>query len=324
MIIVQTPLRVSFFGGGTDFPAYYLAEGGCVLTSSIDKYIFVMIKQRFDDFIRVGYTKTEIVETVDQVQHELIREAMRRTGIRSGVEITTMGDIPAGTGLGSSSAVTVGALHAMYAYSSEMVLAERLAQEACQIEIETLGKPIGKQDQYISAYGGLRFLEFCPNGEVVSTRVELDPAIERRFSESLLLFYTGVTREAASILEEQKHKVSANGADLREIKRMAWQARADLCDGKLEAFGTLLDESWTVKKRLASQISNGKIEEIYQRAKKAGALGGKIAGAGGGGFLLLFCPPEKRESVRGALGDLRELPFQLTRDGTKVIFNHTH
>jgi D-glycero-alpha-D-manno-heptose-7-phosphate kinase len=205
-----------------------------------------------------------------------------------------------------------------------MVLAERLAQEACQIEIETLGKPIGKQDQYISAYGGLRFLEFCPNGEVVSTRVELDPAIERRFSESLLLFYTGVTREAASILEEQKHKVSANGADLREIKRMAWQARADLCDGKLEAFGTLLDESWTVKKRLASQISNGKIEEIYQRAKKAGALGGKIAGAGGGGFLLLFCPPEKRESVRGALGDLRELPFQLTRDGTKVIFNHTH
>lgn len=324
MIIVQTPLRVSFFGGGTDFPAYYLAEGGCVLTSSIDKYIFLMIKQRFDDFIRVGYTKTEIVETVDQVQHELIREAMRRTGIRCGVEITTMGDIPAGTGLGSSSAVTVGALHAMYAYSSEMVVAERLAQEACQIEIDTLGKPIGKQDQYISAYGGLRFLEFCPNGEVVSTRVELDPAIERRFSESLLLFYTGVTREAASILEEQKHKVAANAADLREIKRMAYQARADLCDGKLNDFGALLDESWTVKKRLASQISNGKIEEIYQRAKKAGALGGKIAGAGGGGFLLLFCPPEKRESVRGALGDLRELPFQLTRDGTKVIFNHTH
>lgn len=324
MIIVQSPMRVSFFGGGTDFPTYYLSEGGCVLSSSIDKYIFVIIKQRFDDFIRVGYTRTEIVESVDQVQHELIREALKMTGIRKGVEITTMGDIPAGSGLGSSSAVTVGALHAMYTYNSEMVLAEQLAQQACQIEIDILGKPIGKQDQYISAYGGLRMIEFQPDGVVTCKRLNIDPAVERRVGESTMLFFTGVTRMASTILEEQHQKVSTNLADLREIKRNAYLAQEYLCAGDLDSFGRLMDESWQIKKRLASQISNGHIEEIYQKARKSGALGGKITGAGGGGFLLLFCPPERREDVRAALSGFQELPFQLTVDGTKVIFNHMH
>lgn len=322
MIIVQTPLRVSFFGGGTDFSAYYQVEGGCVLSSSIDKYIFVTIKQRFDDYLRVGYTHTEIVETVGEIKHELIREALKITGIEKGVEITTMGDIPAGTGLGSSSAVTVGALHAMYAYQAEIVPAEILAQQACEIEIDRLGKPIGKQDQYISAYGGLRLVEFQSDEKVSCRRVRLDPALERRLNESLLLFYTGVTRHAETILGEQRENVGHNLAALSEMKQMAYTARDLLCQGNLERFGCMLDEAWKLKKSLARHISNGAIEEAYEKARQAGALGGKITGAGGGGFLLLFCVPERREAVREALSGMRELPFRLTMDGSKVIFNH--
>jgi D-glycero-alpha-D-manno-heptose-7-phosphate kinase len=324
MIIVQTPLRVSFFGGGTDFPSFYNSEGGCVLTSSIDKYIFVTVKQRFDDFLRIGYTKTEIVETVDQVQHELIREALRKTNIKRGVEITTMGDIPSGSGLGSSSAVTVGSLHAMYTYQNEMVSQERLAEEACDIEINILKKPIGKQDQYISAFGGMRFIEFHPGGAISSVPVRLVPSVERHLNECLLLFFTGITREAATILAEQNEKVENNSSALRTLKQFAHQAREVLLEGNIDQFGTLLDESWSVKKHLASQITNEKIEGMYRRAKQAGAWGGKITGAGGGGFLILLCPPECRETVRLALSDLRELPFQLTDEGTKVIFNHRH
>lgn len=324
MIIVQTPLRVSFFGGGTDFPSFYETEGGCVLSSSIDKYIFVTIKQRFDDFVRVGYTRTEIVDTVDQVQHELIREALRKTRITKAVEITTMGDIPAGSGLGSSSAVTVGSLQAMYSYLHETVLPQQLADEACEIEVDILKKPMGKQDQFISAFGGLRMIEFQPDGCVKCERVDIPPAIEQRFSESLMLFFTGVTRSSSTILEEQNQKTRNNHAALREIKKLPYIAREYLCEGNLEAFGRLLDESWAIKKQLASQISNSRIEEYYQKAKEAGAWGGKIAGAGGGGFLLLLCPVSRREAVRAALKDLRELPFQLTKDGSKVIFNHIH
>ena len=199
MIIVQTPLRVSLFGGGTDFPAFFEKEGGCVLSTAIDKYIFVVIKKRFDQKLRVGYTRTEMVEGLDEVQHELIRESLRKTGIEHGVEITTMGDIPSASGLGSSSTVTVGSLHAMYTYQGEIVPVERLASEACEIEIDTLGKPIGIQDQYIAAYGGFRFLEFTPGGDVISKKLILDVPTHRRLNENLLLFFTGLTRRAESI-----------------------------------------------------------------------------------------------------------------------------
>lgn len=323
MIIVQTPLRISFFGGGTDFPAYYLSEGGCVLSSTIDKYIFVTIKKRFDQKLRVGYTRTEMVDQVDEIQHELIREALRKTGITRGIEITTMGDIPdAGSGLGSSSTVTVGALHAMYAYLGEIVLAERLAREACEIEIEILNRPIGIQDQYISAFGGLRFIEFNQNGQVSVQKVELEPHLKQRLDESLLLFYTGVTRQAASILSEQKVNILQRKETLGAMKAMARTVKEELMAGNLDCLGELLHESWQLKKQLASQVSNGMIDEIYRAARKAGAVGGKIAGAGGGGFLLLYCPFEKRDEVRSALYQLQELPFSLERDGTKVIFNY--
>jgi D-glycero-alpha-D-manno-heptose-7-phosphate kinase len=323
LIIVQTPLRISFFGGGTDFPSFYKLEGGCVLSSTIDKYIFVSIKKRFDNLLRVGYTRTEMVESVEQIQHELIRESFRRTGITSGVEVTTMGDIPStGTGLGSSSTVTVGALHAMYTYLGEIVPAERLAREACEIEIDNLVKPIGIQDQYIVAYGGLRFLEFLPDGTVQAEKVVLPPPLMRQLNESLLLFYTGTSRSAGSILQEQSNNIGNRLGILREMKELACIARHELQAGNVDVIGELLETGWNLKKRLASQISNGTIDAMYETARRAGAKGGKITGAGGGGFLILYCPPEKRIAIREALKDLHELPFQLEQDGSKVIFNY--
>lgn len=324
MIIVQTPLRISFFGGGTDFPGYFQNEGGCVLSTAINKYIFVVIKERFDEKLRIGYTRTEIVDTIDEINHELIREALRKTGVNKGVEIITMGDIAAGTGLGSSSAVTVGALHASYLYRNMPVPIERLAEEACDIEVNVLGKPIGFQDQYIAAYGGLRLIEFHQNGQVTARVINLDLEIQRRLNENLLLFFTGVTRKAETILSEQKNNINHRLPVLRKLKAMAHQAREALCAGQIDDIGHLLHESWQLKKQLANGISNGDLEECYEAAIAAGAYGGKITGAGGGGCLLLYCPPVNREKVRSALNQLRELPFKLDPDGTKVILNYRY
>ncbi|MCC6603647.1 MAG: GHMP kinase [Anaerolineae bacterium] len=323
MIIIQTPLRVSLFGGGTDFPSYYLEHGGCVLSSAIDKYIFVTIKKRFDDKIRIGYTRTEMIENVDEIKHELIREAMRMTGLEAGVEITTMGDIPdQGSGLGSSSTVTVGALHAMYAYQKELVLTERLAQEACRIEREVLGKPIGIQDQYIAAYGGLRFMEFATNGDVHTHRLKLSERAMRRLSDNLLLFFTGVTRKADTILQEQKTNIKDKLTVLSEMKDIAHLACDEIQKENIDEVGTLLHKSWLLKKQLASQISNSALDDMYATACRAGAIGGKISGAGGGGFLLLYVPRGYQERVRDALKDFQEYPFTLGHDGSKVIFDY--
>jgi len=323
MIIVQTPLRISLFGGGTDFPSYFQSEGGCVLTTSIDKYIFVTVKSRFDEMLRVGYTKTEMVNHLDELQHELICEALRKTGIRNGVEITTMGDIPSeGSGLGSSSTVTVGVLHAMYSYLGDLVSAEQLAREACDIEINILGKPVGIQDQYIAAYGGLRFMEFTQNNEVIINKIEIDEAVTRRLNENTMLFFTGITRQSQTILNEQKDNIRQRSSVLNEMKQIAYIARDQLQAGNIDCIGELLHESWLLKKQLARRVSNGKIDEMYEAAKRAGALGGKVAGAGGGGFLILYCPHEKQEAVRKALCQLQELPFKLEKDGSKVIFNY--
>jgi D-glycero-alpha-D-manno-heptose-7-phosphate kinase len=323
VIIVQTPLRISFFGGGTDFPSFFTEEGGCVLSSAIDKYIFVSVKERFDDKLRVGYTQTEMVDNVDEIQHELIREALRMTGINSSLEVTTMGDIPSeGSGLGSSSTVTVGALHAMYTYLGEIVSAETLAREACHIEMGILKKPIGIQDQYIAAYGNLRYFEFLPDGHVNVEKVELDPESRRAFNDRFLLFFTGVSRRADNILREQEGNIKDRITILREIKQMVHEARKFLASGDFDTFGLLLHESWRLKKSLAGSISNGAINDLYELARRNGAIGGKITGAGGGGFLLLYVPYDKQPSVRKALCGLRELPFRLESDGTKVIFNY--
>ena len=322
MIIIQTPLRISFFGGGTDFPGYFLREGGRVLSSAINKYIFVVIKDRFDEKIRVGYTRTEIVSSVNDVNHELIREALCKTGLSKGVEVVTLGDIPAGSGLGSSSTVTVGALHAMYAHQNILVSPDRLAEEACDIEVNLLKKPIGFQDQFISAFGGLRFIEFNQKGQIFPEMVNLDPCIQKRLSDNLCLFYTGITRKAETILNEQKDQINLHLPILRSLKQMAVEAREALTCGRPDDIGPLLHESWQLKKQLANGISNKSLETYYQIALGAGATGGKITGAGGGGFLLLYCPPEKRDSLRSALNMLRELPFRLEPDGTKVILDY--
>ena len=323
MIIVQTPLRISLFGGGTDFSSFFMEEAGCVLSAAIDKYIFVTIKERFDSKLRIGYTQTEMVDEIDQINHELIRESLRVTGIHCGVEITTMGDIPSeGSGLGSSSTVTVGSLHALYAFQGEIVTAERLAREACGIEIDTLKKPIGIQDQYIAAYGGFRFFEFLPTGEVKAAKVKISTEAQRVLNDNFLLFFTGVSRSSSTILGEQKSNIKNHISELREIKQMAFQARNDIEKGNFDAIGNLLNQSWELKKRLAGSISNGSINEIYETARRAGAFGGKITGAGGGGFLMLYVPYELQTKVRTALNGLQELPFRLEADGTKVIFNY--
>ncbi len=323
MIISQTPIRVSLFGGGTDFADYYRQETGCVLTTAIDKYIFVVVKERFDDLIRVGYTRTELVEQVNQVQHDLVRECLRLTGIPRRVEIATMADIPSqGSGLGASSAVTVGLLAAMYAFLGEMVPAQRLAQEACQIEIDILGRPIGVQDQYIAAHGGLRFLRFERDGSVSAERVKVGESVRRQLDQNLLLFYTGISRQSSDILSEQKANIDERLDILRQLKQLAGRGREMLEAGHVDGIGELLHQSWLLKRQMASRISNGVIESIYQEARRAGALGGKVSGAGGGGFVLLYCPFQAQETVRAALHGLRELPFRTEHFGSKIVFNY--
>lgn len=325
MIITQTPLRISFAGGGTDFRDYYRREGGCVLSSAINKYIYVIIKERFDERIRIGYSQTEMVDSVDQIEHELVREAMRKVGIRCGVEISTMADIPSeGSGLGSSSSVTVGLLHALYAFKGELVTPDRLAQESCEIEIDVLGKPIGKQDQYIAAFGGLRLINFNQDESVTVRPVEVAHEKLLRFSESLLLFYTGITRKADVILSEQKDNIESKILTLNALKKQTediYDALTISEASSINRVGRILDAGWRHKRQLADRISNGEIDALYERALDAGAMGGKIAGAGGGGFLLVYCPPDRQSAVRSALRGMKELPFALERDGTKVIFN---
>jgi D-glycero-alpha-D-manno-heptose-7-phosphate kinase len=322
MIITKTPLRISFLGGGTDFRAFFRQEEGWVLSSAIDKFIYVIIKERFDSKIRVGYTRTELVDHIDELQHELVRECLRKTGITQGVEISTMADIPSeGSGLGSSSTVTVGLLNAMYSYLGTPVTHEQLAREACEIEIDVLGKPIGVQDQYIAAYGGQRFLFFGRDDRVQVQHLGLNQEQLRKLNQSLMLFYTNVTRKAESVLAEQTQNIDANNQLLCQMKELALQARSALEAYAFDEFGALLDESWQVKKRLASRISNPVLDDLYAAARKAGAIGGKISGAGGGGFLLLYCPPRYQDEVRQALRSLRELPFRLDPDGSKVIFH---
>lgn len=323
MIVTQTPLRISFFGGGTDLPGFYQREAGCVLSSAVDKFIYVIVKERFDDRIRVGYTRTELVDDIDEIEHELVRECLRLTGIRRRIEITTMGDIPSeGSGLGSSSTVTVGLLNALYHYLGTPKDQRTLAREACAIEIELLGKPIGKQDQYIAAYGGQRQIEFFPDEEVVVEALRLEAAQVRALQERLMLFNTSITRKAESVLSEQSKRTDSNMRTLCAMKQMVPLARAALEAGDYDRFGCLLHETWMLKRGLASQISSNGIDELYQRARDAGALGGKITGAGGGGYLLLYVPRARQDDVRVALGELSELAISLERDGSRVIFQN--
>ena len=322
MIITQTPLRIGLLGGGTDLPGYYREHGGRVLNCALDKYVYVIVKQRFDDDIYVNYSKKEIVSRVEDLEHELVREAMQMTGVVDGVEITTLADIPsAGSGLGSSSAVTVGLLHALFAYQGRQVSAEELAERACSIEIERCGKPIGKQDQYIAALGGIRDIRFGPGDEVVAEELDLRPADRWALQHQIMLFYTGVTRSANTILAEQSANIEATRPQLDLLRDLAGFAAERLRNGEVDAIGPALRESWEAKRKLASGVSNDQIDRAVTRALDAGASGAKLTGAGGGGFLLVICPVEHQRAVRESLAEMRELPVKLDRLGSRVVLN---
>jgi D-glycero-alpha-D-manno-heptose-7-phosphate kinase len=322
MVISQTPLRISLLGGGTDFQDFYLQHGGAVLTMAIDKYIYVIVKDRFDDNIYVNYSKKEIVTRLDDLQHELVREAMRRTGVRGGVEITTLSDIPSeGSGLGSSSTVTVGLLNALYAHQNIQVAATKLAQDACEIEIDILGKPIGIQDQVIAAHGNVCFLEFHKSGEVEVEKLLVSAELKRELSSNIMLFFTNRTRSACSILEEQRSNIYSRNEELITLRNLAYQAKDVILKENLNEIGILLNENWQIKKRLATGISDNEIDSMYLAAIGAGATGGKVAGAGGGGFLMVYCPMANQGAVRKALRSYREMPINISRDGSKIVFN---
>jgi len=321
MIIAQAPLRVSLLGGGTDFPGFFSTEPGHVLSATIDKYIFVILKRRFDAFVRVGYTRTELIDDVRAVEHDLVREAMRLTGVGPGVEIATMADIPSeGSGLGSSSAVTVALLHALWSYLGYLPSREELASGACRIEIERLRRPIGVQDQYAAAYGGLRFMTFHGD-RITVVPAGVAEALIRRLGERLMLFFTGTTRLAASILTEQKANIEDRRPVLRALAAMACDGRAALQAGRLDALGELMHAGWEQKCRLASGITSPALDALYATARRAGAIGGKLTGAGGGGFLLLYCRPQDQQAVRAALHGLRELEFGLSNEGSLVVLH---
>jgi D-glycero-alpha-D-manno-heptose-7-phosphate kinase len=322
MIIIQTPFRVSFAGGGTDFPDYYRTHGGCAVTTAIDKFVYCIVKKRFDEKIFVNYSRKEIVDTVDEIQHELVREAMRKVGVEKGVEISFLADIAAeGSGLGSSSSVTVSVLHALYTLIRESPSAEQLAREACEIELEILGKPIGVQDQYIAAYGGFRRLTFGPGDKIQIEKVDAPRGSLDDLESSMMMFFTGRTRKAASILTEQKSGISTNLQMLGKIAGFADEAFKFIHQGAVESLGALLDESWRIKRSLAKAISDPELDSIYERAMQAGALGGKILGAGGGGFFLFCVPSGRRQAVRDALSELWQLPFRFEQGGSRVLLN---
>lgn len=324
MIITRTPFRISFAGGGTDLPAFYHREHGAVVSTAIDKYVYITVNKKFDNKIRASYSVTEIVDHIDDLKHELIREALKMVGIDGGIEITSISDIPSsGTGLGSSSSYTVGLLNALYAYTGKLVNAERLAREACQIEIDLCRKPIGKQDQYIAAFGGVQHIRFNPDESVF-----VDPGIscsklKDELQRHLIMLYTGVTRSANAILEEQDANTRSDGDKFNTLcamRDLANELHAALVRGELNGFGEILHQGWQMKRSLASGISSQKIDEWYERARKSGAIGGKLLGAGGGGFLLVYAPPEKHESIIAALPELRLQPFRLEPQGSKIIY----
>jgi D-glycero-alpha-D-manno-heptose-7-phosphate kinase len=323
MIISQTPYRVSFAGGGTDLPVFYRNEHGAVLSTTIDQHMYVTIHRRFEPTIRVSYSRTEMASTLDEVQHELVREAMRQVEIDEPLEITTIGDVPAGTGMGSSSSLTVGLLNALYAYRHRVVSPEILAEQACRIEIDILNKPIGRQDQYAAAFGGINYIRFNHDDTVdvdpVPCRVETLTELEQR----TLLVYTGQTRDANQILERQSSGTADRIEVLRRMRDLANRMRLALTgDGDLDRFAALLHEGWELKRSLGFGISNDQVNDWYEAARKAGAAGGKLLGAGGGGFLLLIAPPWRHRAIREALNRPRELPFRIARHGSRNIFIH--
>jgi D-glycero-alpha-D-manno-heptose-7-phosphate kinase len=321
MIITRTPFRISFAGGGSDLPAYYAQEPGAVLSVAISKYMYLTVKRRFGGTYRVSYSKTEICDSQADLEHPIVKECLKSTGVDSGLEIVSIADLPAQSGMGSSSSFTVGLLSALHALQGHFVTQEQLAQEACSVEIERLREPIGKQDQYIAAYGGIQYFRFLPDGTVFADPVICTPETKRELQRRLTLFFVGGVRAARSVLSKQNANTDANIEALRGLCAVACQMREVLTTGRdLNRFGYLLNEAWQIKKSLERSISNPQIDEIYERAMQSGALGGKLLGAGGGGFILFYCEPHHQDRLRRALNGLMEVPLGFDSQGSKVIY----
>ena len=325
MIISRTPLRMSFVGGGSDLPVFYRKYGGAVISTAIDRYVYVTVNKKFDDRIRVSYSRTEEARAVDRIKHPLVREGMKLARVGGGVEITSIADIPSkGSGLGSSSTFTVGLLNALHAYAERHAGAEQLAREACEIEITRCGEPIGKQDQYAAAFGGLNLIQFHPDDTVA-----VEPIICRRqtieqLQAHILVFYTGLTRSASGILKHQSSALATEKkkCDItRKMVELAHVLCAELRKNRIDSFGEIIHEGWLLKKSLTGGISTDAIDLWYQRARQAGAIGGKLLGAGAGGFLMFYAPPDKHPAIERVL-KLRRADFRFEPSGSRIIFVH--
>ncbi len=328
MIITRAPLRISLGGGGTDLPSYYSKYGGFILSAAIDKYVFINLNRlKIDDFIRLKYSKTEQVNTIQEIQHPLLREALRLTGVDSGLEIASMADVPAGTGLGSSGSFLVSLLVALHTLKREHISTQDLAEEACHIEIDIVGQPVGKHDQYLAAFGGLTCLDIAPDGKVAVSPLEISSHDLDELRNSILLFYTGILRPSFDILSDQKEDTSKGAQEvvdsLHTTKELGLEIKRALEKGNLKYFGELLDVHWQNKKRRSGKISNPDIDRWYEVAKANGALGGKIMGAGGGGFFMFYCPNDRKAQLRRAMAreGLREMSINFDLEGARVLMN---
>lgn len=327
MIITRAPLRLPLGGGGTDLPTYYSRYGGYLVSAAIDKYVYILVNPRFEDSIRVSYSKTEIVDTVDDIEHPIVREAMRLVGVGRGLEIISVADLPANTGLGSSGSFTVALLHALHTFRREHLPPQDLAEEAFHIEAEILGEPLGKQDQYIAALGGICAMEIDRQGQVHVQPLPTSHALSQEFENRVLMFYTGMQRRASDILSGQSAALSAGARKVTEslnlIKELGYQTREALQRGDLDCFGAIMHRHWAAKRQMSDKISGSQIDHWYDIARESGALGGKIVGAGGGGFLMLYCDNGVKPHLREAMTQqgLHEMPYHIDFEGSKVIIN---
>ena len=324
MIISRTPLRISFVGGGSDIASFYHHAPGAVVSTAINKYVYIAVNNQFDGRILINYSKMEIVRKIADIENNLVREALKLTDVKGGIHVTSIADVPTeGTGMGSSSSYVVGLLNALYAYQGKHVNAEKLAREACQIEIDILKKPIGKQDQYIAGYGGFQYIKFNKNDSVSVDPIICKEETKRSLEDRLLLFYTGITRSSDPILAKQTSNM-ASQKDKREIMKemvmLAGKMQNALNRNNLDAFGEMLHENWILKKQMAEGVSSSRIDKWYETALKNGAIGGKLLGAGGGGFLLFYAPESKHKKIVDALSDLIYQDFSFDPQGSKIIF----
>jgi D-glycero-alpha-D-manno-heptose-7-phosphate kinase len=324
MIISKTPMRMSFVGGGSDLSSFYRKYGGAVVSTGIDKYMYITVNRKFDSGIRASYSLTEEVDAAHEIKHPLIRAGLNLVGIEGGIELASMADIPSrGTGLGSSSSFTVGLLHALYGFKNQYVSDERLASEACHIEIEICGDPIGKQDQYAAAYGGLNYIRFHPDESVSVDPIICNAETLQQMQEHILVFYTGRSRGAGELLAEQSKRTASEKRmqdTLIKMVSLAEDLKRELEHNNLDAFGEILHENWTLKKTLVEGISDSELDEWYETGRRAGALGGKLLGAGRGGFMMFFAPPDRHAAIIHALPNLREVGFRFDHNGSQIIF----